>query len=143
MEPNNTQEAKVETVSDQDPKQVVAKQDPLKILKGQISNGPLPKAIDQLKAEWRRNKWLVVLGLTTLVLIVVLILGLIGGAIVGALTTKSVDVPDLPSISPTERPRKTSIFDPLRQEIIDFTTILPDPAPPAVDQNINLDAKKN
>lgn len=119
------------------------KVDPLKDLKGQIASGPLPKLIEQLKKEWSRNKWLVVLALTTVILIIVLIFGLIGGAIIGAITVKPVDLPDLPAISPTERPSKSSIFDPLRQEVIDFVTILPDPAPPAVDQNINLDAKRN
>lgn len=115
------------------------KTDPLKTFQEQVSKGPLPGLVKSLEDQWVKNKWLVVLIVTAGVLLVMIIFGVLIGGVLGALSTKKVSVAPLPTVIPTDRPRIPSIFDDLKQEIVDFNTILPDPAPPAVDQDISLD----
>jgi hypothetical protein len=119
------------------------KVDPLKVFQEQVANGPLPALVKQVEAQWVKNKWIVVLLVTAIVLLVMIIVGAAIGGIFGALSTKKVSITPLPTVIPTDRPKIPSIFDDLKQEIVDFNTILPDPAPPAVDQDISLEPKKN
>jgi hypothetical protein len=126
-------------VDDQAPVQPAVKKDQLADFKAKIAQGPLPKLEAQVKAAWVKNKWVVVLIVTAIVLLVVMVVGTLTGSILGALSTKNVQIAPLPSVTPSARPVIPSIFDDLKQEVIDFNTILPDPAPPAVDQGITLD----
>lgn len=72
------------------------------------------------------------------VLIVVMIAVSIGQNIASLNRPKQALPTAIPTVEPTKAVTKSSAFDGIKQEITNFTTQLPDPAPPAVDPKISL-----
>lgn len=54
--------------------------------------------------------------------------------------TPSFTSPDIGSISVTPTPMAKSKFDSLKKSLVDFSTVMPDPAIPPVDNKITLEA---
>lgn len=72
------------------------------------------------------------------VMIVALIAIRIGQNISAINQPQQAQVSAIPTVQPTVVISKPSVFDGLKTQVTDFTTLLPDPAPPAVDPNISL-----
>jgi hypothetical protein len=76
-------------------------------------------------------------------LVFVVLFGLaFGNSLARIFRPQSISIPLLPTVTPTVAPAVSTSFDALRDQVRTFTGILPDPAPPAVDDNINLQPPK-
>ena len=88
-----------------------------------------------------RMKVVLRFSLPVFILVVILGIGLpLGSFIVGLFSPRLITPPPLGIVTPVVTSSYQSPFIPLKKTIENFSLILPDPAPPLVDNNIILDA---
>lgn len=100
---------------------------------------PLNQYTPKIDAFWHKHGYKVKLGFFITIISIFVILGISLGLNLAAQNRlKAVTPPpiNIPTISPT--PVVSSRFDGVRQKIQTFSTLLPDPAPPTVDENIRF-----
>lgn len=106
-------------------------------------SSPFLVALGQLRQNYETNKAKFLLIGFVVIAVLVIIFGLLFGSTLGRILRPSpIVIPDLPSITPTVVDAVPSSFDSLRNQVRQFSGVLPDPAPPAVDHNINLQAPR-
>lgn len=104
-----------------------------------IVSSPAFVTLVQLRQRYETNKAKFLLIGFMGVAVLVIVFGLLFGSTLGHILRPSpIIIPDLPTITPTVTETVPSSFDPLREQVRQFSGVLPDPAPPAVDHNINL-----
>lgn len=104
-----------------------------------LSTTPIPGMLVNLKARWHQYKTIVFLVTAVIGLLFIISIGLNLGQNL-ALTSKTpVVTPEpLPNVSPTVAPPVVTSFDQIYTNLNAFSSLLPDPAPPAVDDGITL-----
>lgn len=116
---------------------------PLEQLRTQISAGPLPQTIENFKTRFQTHRRQILVGGSVLIILIMVLFGLrFGGLLDRIFRPGALQVSQLPTVTPTIPPAISTSFDSLRDQIRAFSGVLPDPAPPAVDQNISLQPAK-
>lgn len=88
------------------------------------------------KAKIVQYKWYIITGVAVLGLIIALA---IGKSIASRTPTTIFTPPDITTPLPTKEITVKSKYEPLRQQIVNFNTDLPDPAIPPFDNTIDLE----
>ncbi len=95
--------------------------------------------IEKMRVFWQESgRKVKLVGSALGILILILVAVRLGGNIARLNRPGEVEPVALPTVMPVVDKAKVSVFSDLKQEIQDFSPLLPDPAPPAVDQNISL-----
>lgn len=111
--------------------------------KQQVAAGPLPQTLVQLKAKYQPYRRQILLVGAGFVVLLVVVLGLrFGGLLARIFRPGDLEVTQLPTVTPTQAPAVATSFDAVKEQVKDFSGILPDPAPPAVDHDIDLQPPK-
>lgn len=104
-----------------------------------LSTTPLPGMVAQFKTQIEHYRAVILLIFAGIALFVVISVGLnLGLSLAKNSKTPEITPPPLPSYSPTPSPNLSSSFDQIYSDLNSFSSLLPDPAPPAVDPNITL-----
>lgn len=95
----------------------------------------------RFEAFWKVNSFKVKLISAVVGIVVLILIAVQVGQNIAALNRPDDATPAaLPTVAPSGQMVKESVFEGLRQQVIDYSPLLPDPAPPAVDANITLKA---
>lgn len=104
-----------------------------------ISTTPLPGLLSQLRSQIEHYKTIIMLIFAGIALLILISIGLnLGLSLAKNAKTPEITPPPLPSFTPTPSPNISSSFDQIYTDLNSFSSLLPDPAPPAVDPDITL-----
>jgi Na+/H+ antiporter NhaB len=92
--------------------------------------------IKQFWVEYGQKVKLAAIGV--IVLTIILVAVSLGRNLASLNQPQETNPQALPTVAITPESEKVSIFIDLKQQITDFSPLLPDPAPPSVDPNITL-----
>lgn len=112
----------------------------LESIKIQLTSQPqVRELLVKIDAFWKVNGFKVKIGGGVVgVLIVIMIAVRIGQNIAALNRPQDAQPVAIPTVQPTVATQKPSVFDGIKLQVTNFTTLLPDPAPPAVDPKISL-----
>lgn len=112
----------------------------LKEIRSKLTSQPqVEELLDKATAFWRVNGFRVKLGAVVIGLLVLLMVAInIGRNIAGLNQPAERQPAAIPSISPVAEVEQRSVFEGLKTEVTQFSPLLPDPAQPAVDENVTL-----
>jgi len=120
--------------------------DPLSDLKSKLA--PLTQSstglLHQFTTFWHQHRLKIIIAFFAIVLLSLLFSAIYIGSNLGRQASRNgINPPPLPEATPTPTKSYQSVIDPLYQQFKDYSILLPDPAPPAVDYQITLEQQPN
>jgi hypothetical protein len=102
-------------------------------------NPQLMELVEETQGFWSKYGFKIKLALVGIIVLIVVVLGVrLGSNLAGIFRPSSATPPEIPDITPTVESTTQTELQNLKEEIKEFETLLPDPAPPPVDENIYL-----
>lgn len=102
-------------------------------------NPQLMELLEEIQSFWSKYGFKIKLILIGILILTIVVIGIrVGSNVAGLFRPSPATPPEIPNITPTQESITQTELQRLKEEIKEFETLLPDPAPPPVDENIYI-----